>query len=130
MGRFSDDDYDLMATRREAGNSCEAIAALIRATGKECSAEVVNWHCLRLGADPPNARPLPQTCPGPVAMQRGDHVVRRFSKEEDERLTALAKTIPTISDYQIGRLMGRKPNSVRGRLMTLARHEARREQNG
>ena len=58
-------------------------------------------------------------------MTRNGFAVRHFTPEEDDRLLALEAEGKTYTE--IGRLMNRKPNSIRGRLMTLARREARAE---
>ena len=65
------------------------------------------------------------TAPGPAVVHRGDHVVRRFMPDDDARLLAL--DAEGLGHSAIGRAMGRPANSIRGRLMTLARREARAE---
>jgi hypothetical protein len=85
----------------------------------------VSWHCLMLGIEPPQACqswPVPR---GPLVMKRGNHLLRRFTPDEDARLLALEAE--GKSRNAIGRAIGRRPNSVTGRLATLARREARRE---
>jgi len=109
--------------KRELGWSCERIA---RSLG--CSAGSVSWHCLQVGADPPNAKPIDTSIRGPMAVVRNGKLVRRYSPEEDRKLVALSLSGKTHTE--IGRELGRRPNSVRGRLMTLARHEARLEARG
>lgn len=118
--RFNDADYERMAEMRERGLSCAQIGILLG-----CSTELVSWTCLKLGADPPNAKPLRDCIVGPAVMARGDHLVRRFTPDDDALLIGLESE--GLNPSQIGRRMGRAPNSVRGRLMTLARREARRE---
>lgn len=51
--------------------------------------------------------------------------MRAFTPDEDARL--LAMEAEGVKRSVMARRLGRKPNSVRGRLMVLARHEARRE---
>ncbi|QGY05549.1 helix-turn-helix domain-containing protein [Methylobacterium mesophilicum SR1.6/6] len=118
--RFTDAQREQMAERREAGESCPKIG---RRFG--CSASNVRWICLALGADHPKARLTPATARGPAVIQRGDHVVRRFLPDEDTRLLALAGE--GLSNSAIGKVLGRPAVSIRGRLMTLARREARAE---
>lgn len=109
-----------IAERREAG---ESYAALAKAFG--CSHSNVRWICLMLGADRPGAKPLSTIAPGPSTMRRGDFVVRRFTAEDDAWLLVLEAEGKNPSE--IGRALGRPPNSIRGRLATLARHDARSE---
>jgi DNA-binding CsgD family transcriptional regulator len=123
--RFHDADYERMAELREGGLSNAKIAKQLG-----CSEGLVAWTCLKLGAEPAKlrARPLPDAIVGPVEMSRGNHVVRRFSAEDDAKLLQLSREGRRRSE--IARQLGRKPNSVQGRLMTLARREARREEAG
>jgi len=118
----TDGDLVRIADLRERGWSFGRIRA---ALGSRISESAISWHCLRLGADPPRARVLPDKIVGPAVVSRGGHLVRRFTPAEDARILALAaegKGCGTIA-----RLIGRRSNSVVGRLMTLARREARRE---
>lgn len=110
-----------IAEMRERGLSCELIGRSVGISG-----EMVHWECLKHGIESPNTKNkvLPQTCPGPIMMQRGDHVVRRYTPDEDRDLMALEAEGLTYSE--IGRRMGRSRNSVHGRIMTLARQEERR----
>lgn len=118
--RFTTEQHEGMAEMREAGRSYGQIALAFG-----CSESTAYWVCLKLGADRPNAKPLQPRALGPEVVQRNGHAVRRYSAEEDVQLLALAAE--GKGESEIGRLMGRKPNSVRARLMTLARHEARTE---
>lgn len=122
MSRLSEAQLAEMAALRERGWSCGRIGLKFGLSG-----DVIYWHCLRLGADPPNlrARVLPATATGPRTMKRGNHVLRRYTPAEDRQILAL--DAQGKGDTEIGRALGRKPNSIRGRLMTLARHDARRE---
>lgn len=115
---YTDADYQRIVELREAGHSCAWIARRIG-----CSEGLVAWTCLRLAADPPNARPIREGVSGPAVMQRGDHLVRRFTPEEDREIERLDHAGAT---YQaIGRALGRRRNSIQGRLMTLARRQER-----
>lgn len=60
-----------------------------------------------------------------MVVSRGGHIVRRFTPEEDKVLTEMDMAGERVCE--MARRLNRKPNSVRGRLMTLARQEARRE---
>jgi len=56
-------------------------------------------------------------------VKRGAHTVRRFTPAEDAELIRLARTMRVA---EVARQLGRPPNSVKGRLMTLA-YQAERE---
>ena len=86
---------------------------------------VVGWHCLKLGADSPDAALRPELNRTTLTYTRAGRVVRRFTEEEDALLLRLEAERGGISE--IARRLDRRHNSVTGRLMTLARHEARRE---
>lgn len=118
--KYSDAQLHQMADMREAGSSYREIA---RVMGMSSSA--VSWHCLRLAADRPDAKPLGPRARGPQSMSRGSHTVRRFTASEDELLIVMDLAGARVCD--IARALGRRSNSVRGRLMTLARHDARLE---
>lgn len=119
--KFNKADYERWAEMRERGLSCEQIGR-----AEHASASVVSWQCLRLGADPPNAKPVRETIVGPEVMVRGNGVVRRFTPEDDAKLKELALARVTYSE--IGRALNRPRNSIEGRLMTLARRERRKEE--
>lgn len=107
------------AAMRERGLSVGNIAADLG-----CSRGALHWHFLKLGVEPPKPRPLRLDyhlkCP---VLVRGNHVVRAFTPQEDARLLELASQ--GLGTSAIGRALGRKSNSVGGRLMTLARREER-----
>lgn len=122
-----------MPGRRLTPEQCEQIAAL-RETGLSygqiarkfgVSTSTVYWKCLALGAEAPTARPLPRSAPGPAMVMRNGHQVRRYSAEDDAKLLAMEAEGKRI--FEMARALGRQANSVRARLMTLARHEARAE---
>ncbi|WP_368999728.1 hypothetical protein [Pseudophaeobacter sp. C1-32P7] len=86
----------------------------------------VYWHCLRLGADSPKSQEhAPPVERGPMIVCRSGHQVRRFTADEDRKLIEMEAAGLTASE--MARRLNRKPNSVTGRLMTLARTEARKE---
>lgn len=116
---FTREDYARMAELRERGWSFERIG---RKFG--CKAATASWHCLRLGAEPPKPPKLwPDRYLKHPVMKRGNHVVRAFTPEEDAQITALAAA--GLGNTEIGRRIGRRPNSVLGRLMTIARRDER-----
>lgn len=120
MTKTTEEQRQRMCELREQGLPMRRIAEIVGTTY-----ETVNYHCTRLGAEPPNPRPLPEGIVGPAVMQRGDHVVRRFTPEEDEQILSLLATgaeVPFIAE-----ILNRRPHSIRGRLNTLARRELRRE---
>lgn len=117
--RLTAANFDTITEMRERGYSYEQIGREIG-----CSAKAVSWHCLRLGADPPKPAPLrPNYHLEHPVMKRGNHIVRAFTPDEDAKLLALEGEGKTLT--QIGRALGRRWNSVRGRLMTLARRDER-----
>lgn len=121
MGKriFTDQDYATIAEMREKGKSYRQIAAKFG-----CSDKAISWHCLRLCVDPPKPRPLRLNyhLEQPV-MKRGNHIVRAFTPDEDRKIVELDLAGKTTTE--IGRALGRKWNSVKGRMMTLARRDER-----
>lgn len=91
------------------------------------SVSAISWHCLKEGVEHPTRRKICRTHPGAV-VARGNHTVRNFTAAEDDRIQQLDKL--GIGATEIGRQLypRRAANSVRGRLMTLARREARAEE--
>jgi IS30 family transposase len=81
------------------------------------------WLCLREGIEKPGPPPLVRAWSGPRESTRGNHVVRRFAPDEDVRLLSYEAAGLTVAE--IGRRLGRRPNSVVGRLATLARRQER-----
>jgi DNA-binding CsgD family transcriptional regulator len=120
--RFTQAEFDRIAEMRERGLSYAQIARKF-----DCSAKAITWHCLRMGVEPPKRTVLqPQGANGPAVVKRGDHVVRRFTAAEDALLLQLEGDGVIIAE--IARRLDRRANSIRGRLYTLARYEARREE--
>ena len=121
---LTDEQRDLACTLREQGWSCERIAHHFRSRGTRVHRSSIAWLCLIEGADLPIARRKQQCAPPPgIITRRGNHSFRTFTPEEDARLLALEAEGKNYS--VIGRALGRKPNSIRGRLATLARRDAR-----
>ncbi|MEO1110127.1 MAG: hypothetical protein AAFX90_19610 [Pseudomonadota bacterium] len=118
--KFSDEILEKAAALREQGMTFRQIES---ETGVPHS--VAYFHCLRLGADSPATATDTRTPGGPMQYTRGNHEVRRFTPAEDEHLLQLELSGMRICD--IARKIGRKENSIRGRLMLLARKEARAE---
>lgn len=93
----------------------------------DVSVGAVAWARLRIGADKHPTKVLPPVPTQPVVRMRGGRPVRAFVQAEDELLLSLEAQ--GLGDFQIGRRLDppRRSNSVRGRLMTLARRQARAE---
>ncbi|MER9421301.1 helix-turn-helix domain-containing protein [Mesorhizobium sp. M0317] len=118
--KLNDEQKAQVADLREAGMSYDAIGRRM-----DLSRGAISWYCLLDGIDSPKTarRVLP-----PLKYQsyvRNGSTVLAFSADEDAQLLALAAE--GTSHTEIGKIMRRKPNSVSGRLATLARHDARRE---
>ncbi len=124
--KFTPDILEFIAEKRSLGYSPKRIGLAIKTRfGIEVSDGAVCWQCLVNGIDKPNAKPLPQTAPGPPIVTRGRHLVRKYSPKEDEEILARSNLGQGVSE--IGRALGRPHNSIIGRKATLARHDARRE---
>lgn len=121
MGKMTPEKVENMCERRERGETYEAIAAAL-----DVSPDTIAWHCTRLGVEAPNPGQSWSEIKGPRVMIRGGHQVRRFTPKEDETIQRMrldgARTI------DIARKLGRKPNSVTGRLYTIARRDMRQEE--
>lgn len=107
---------------REAGRSVRWIANRLN-----ISEGAISWHCLKAGVESPRTARgafVSRVMPGAVE-QRGDHLVRRYSEAEDRLILTMAARGAT--NTEIGRALtpSRAPNSIQGRLMTLARREER-----
>jgi len=124
---LSDEQIDLVCEMRERGLSYQQIVNRFATMGVAVSVGSVGWACLSHGADLPPHRRRPHK--GPVAgetYQRNGHSIRTFTPEDDAKLLALEAA--GFGYSAIGRELGRKPNSIRGRFLTLARHQARAEE--
>lgn len=111
---------EAIALRRRSW-SIESIA-----THLGVSRGTIDWHFLKEGVEPPKPQGKSQP-PRTTAkvISRGNHAVRLFTDEEDQRL--LHMEAQGIGYSAMAHALGRKPNSIRGRLMCLARREARGE---
>lgn len=116
MRRLGPEQLERMIAMRESGAPYSKIAAALG-----CSQGAVRWHCLRLAVEPPKGTRPWDRLKGPPVVRRGSHLVRRFTPEEDARLLALEAQ--GLNNNAIARRLGRRWNSVRGRLMTLARRD-------
>lgn len=85
----------------------------------------VQYRCLLEQIEPP--RTPPKQSRMPRSFLRGRHPVRGFTPAEDAILLERRTTGSTIS--ALARSLHRKPNSIRGRLLTLARRAARTEES-
>lgn len=92
-----------------------------------CSVGSVSWAQLRIGADRYPDRALPPVPAERIVAIRGGKPVHRFTQDDDALLLKLEAE--GLSPSAIGRRMTppRLSNSIRGRLMTLARRQARAE---
>lgn len=121
---LTDQQLDEMARLRERGWGIDRIAAHFTGAGTPVSASTIEWQCMRLGADAPvrfrGSSPKTQ-----VAYDRGGHAVRPWTAAEDADLLRLEGG--GIAYAEICRRLDRASSSVRGRLLTLARREARAE---
>ncbi|MCC3246169.1 hypothetical protein LG047_12700 [Methylocystis sp. WRRC1] len=118
--RFSDRDMQEIAELREAGWTYARIGQRFGISGNS-----ISYYCLKMGVEPPVVAKCWSSVKGPASMVRGNHVVRRFTPVEDSLLLKLEAEGASYSE--IGRTLGRAPNSIAGRLMTLARRDAREE---
>lgn len=103
---------------REDGASA---ASLARAYG--VSRGVISWHCLIAGVVVA-AQLVHYGDRGPPVARRGGFAVRRFTAADDALIQRLA--LAGAGHSAIGRALTppRRPNSIRGRLCTLARRDA------
>lgn len=113
-------EIETAVAMREAGRTMGQIALKLG-----CSVGSVSWALLRLGVDLHADRPLPEVPVEPVIRGRGRHVFRLYTQAEDQQLLALEAE--GLNASQIGRRLGRRTNSIVGRLATLARRDARAE---
>ena len=113
-----------MCVLRERGWSPQRIADHFTKQGTPISVGSINWQCLAQGADSP---PKFRRGGGQAvaAYSRMGRLVRPFSAEEDQAITAL--DMEGVALHLIAQRVGRPHNSVRARLMTLARRDARKE---
>lgn len=85
----------------------------------------VHWQLLKAGAERPGLTRRAIFNRGPLVAMRNGRPVRRFTEAEDEILLAMRKECAL--GVRIAERLGRSPNSIIGRLLTLARREERLE---
>lgn len=122
---LSDAQLEEMATLRERGWHCARIAQHFTEAGTPISKSSIYWQCLRLGVEPPRHLRGRQGAPA-TAYRRCGNTVRPWTPDEDDRLLQLERTTSSLN--LVARQLGRANSSVRGRLATLARTDARREE--
>jgi len=105
---------DTITTMRESGKSFHAIAEATGVHRKTCE-----YHAVKLGAASPFT--ILQTHRRSKYFRHGQ-AVRGFTELEDQQITAWA--LEGVSLSEMGRRLGRRHNSIMGRLRTLARREA------
>lgn len=115
-GMTEQERVDKIAELRETGQSYDLIGQAIGISGS-----YVCWICLKHGIEGHRKYPLGDK--GPMLMRRGNHEVRKFTPEEDATITRME--LAGAKRSEIARALKRKPNSILGRLMTLARREER-----
>ncbi|HEX7798776.1 MAG TPA: hypothetical protein VF402_00410 [Asticcacaulis sp.] len=119
--RLNDAQIAEIAALRERGWGTRALALRFGVT-----VSLVEWHCLRLGADAPKGGYAPRAVPEqPRGYLRAGRPVRLYTRDEDARLLAMARE--GRPERQIAEALQRSATSVAGRLMVLARREARLE---
>ncbi|MFN7128238.1 MAG: hypothetical protein ACK4OJ_04160 [Brevundimonas sp.] len=92
-----------------------------------CSTGSVTWAQLRIGADRYPDRDMPPVPTERRQYLRNGHPVLAYTQDDDARLLKLEAE--GLNPGEIGRRMNptRLSNSVRGRLLTLGRRQARQE---
>lgn len=115
--RFTEADDDRIAAMHESGLSGKQIAEHF-----QCSEFTIASRCLRMGIGGKTQRAARK----PV-MNRGSHIVRTFTPQEDSRLLELEAE--GLGYSEIGRALNRTHSSIYNRLRTLARQDALAEDN-
>ncbi len=126
--RILDDEQVAEVCRmREAGWSLTKISRAMGQRGISVSPGSIAWTCLRAGADLPiQRRQTHSFVEGTMVVKRGDHLVRRYTAEEDRQILEMEADGASVAS--IARRLDRKHNSVIGRLAALARRQARSEE--
>jgi hypothetical protein len=130
MGRsriLTDGQIAEMSALRERGWSCARIAEHFAAKGTRVSQGAVAWQCLRAGADAP-LRLRGRSHPAAQPYMRNGRQVRPYTASDDVKLLEMEAAGSTLA--AMSKALGRKNNSILGRLMTLARQQARAEEFG
>lgn len=124
--RITHEMSEQIITWREGGQGYDAIARRLL-----ISAGAVGYHCLKNAVDPPNPPPPAKRRDGPIMRRSG--LVHPFTADDDALINALA--VQSVSHVAIARQLTRRdparprrPHSIKCRLMTLARQQARAEE--
>ncbi len=95
----------------------------------------VSWHCLMNGVERAGRKPGLHKIRAPenLTCMRNGFIVRGYTEEDDKRLLEIEakhRADGLVNYAALGRAMipPRQPNSIRGRLATLARRESRKEE--
>jgi DNA-binding CsgD family transcriptional regulator len=104
----------------EAG---KPMADLVRRFGVTESA--IDSHCRKAGVSRSGGKQLRPPPAEPRTYVRAGQTVRCFTAAEDEQLRQLEAE--RLSLAEIGRRMGRNPQTIKARLVTLALHDEARE---
>ncbi|MFB0875489.1 MULTISPECIES: hypothetical protein [unclassified Sphingobium] len=123
--RLSDEQLDEMARLRERGWGPGRIAEHFTHAGTPISGSSINWQCMRLGADAP-ARLRGRSSAPRETYWRNGRPCRPWTAEDDAKLIELEQA--GVKLHIVAQRLGRANSSVRGRLLTLARRDARREE--
>lgn len=122
---LNDTQLEEMAALRERGWGIKRIAQHFTDAGTPIHSSTINWQCMRLGADAPPRLRGRHTVPS-RSYNRNGTPVRPWSAEDDARLLAMEEAGTPLN--RIGIEIGRANSSVRGRLLTLSRRDARLEE--
>lgn len=110
--RLTEAERETIYQLRESGWSARRIAEKIG-----CSKGSVNWCCLMAGVTK-HDRPKKAAAPRVPLVRRDGHVIRPFQPDDDRRLIELEQQ--GLNYTEIARALGRRRNSIVGRLATLA----------
>lgn len=110
---LSDPQIEVMTELREQGLSYRLIAEHFTKDGTPINPKTIRWQCLRVGARKP----------GEPHGHRGKHsgFGKSFTAEEDALLLELEAQ--GLKWAEIGRRLGRAPNTCYGRVLTLASYD-------
>lgn len=118
--RLSDAETMAAIAEREAGVKVRPLARKYGVTSGH-----LDWVFLRNGVVSPDQvkRGIRRRNMEKRAAKRGDHMVYRFTPEEDVLIQRLSSE--GVNNTEIGKSLfpPRKPNAILGRLLTLARHD-------
>lgn len=114
--RMTPEQVDEALALRERGGW--SIARLAERYGVSMGA--ISYHCLAGGAESPKP-PRLQARQQRTEIRRGDRVVRRFTLDEDRVILKLKAE--GVSNSAIGERLDRRPHTIRGRVLTLMRHQ-------